>query len=50
MTSLYTKKRDRDQLADSGMRMLSAAQFENDFVAPADGVQKSATNRVKNPS
>ena len=42
-TSRYTKKRDRDLLAASGMAKLAGVQVGNRIVPPSDGVQESGT-------
>jgi integrase len=46
-TSRYTKKRDRDLLAESGMAKLSAAHFENRIGPPKIGVPESGPIRIK---
>lgn len=50
MTSLYTKKRDRDLLAQSGMAKLSAARFGNRIGAPEIQMQESAPKRDEKSS
>jgi Phage integrase family len=42
MTSLYTKQRDRDLLADRGLARISASIFMEGFGAPSRGVPESA--------
>jgi integrase len=47
MTSLYTKKRDRDLLAESGMAKLLGVRFVNKIVSPETAAEKSETKRPK---
>jgi integrase len=42
-TSRYTKKRDRDLLAASGMAKLAGVRVGNRIVPPSEGVQESGT-------
>jgi integrase len=46
-TSRYTKKRDRDLLAASGMAKLAGVRAGNRIVPPSAEVQESGTNRGK---
>ena len=47
MTSVYTRKRDRDLLAESGMAKLSGVRFVNEIVSPKAASGKSETKGQK---
>jgi integrase len=49
-TTRYTRKRDRDLLAQSGIDKLSAARFGNRTGPPSEGVQESGPISGKKPS